>query len=171
MCGMTAVGAQLRVPLPFVPLTLQTFFVILSGMILGPFYGALSQAAYLFLGLAGLPVFSQGGGMGYLFKPTFGYLLGYPLASVVIGRLLFGRDRSCGVRMVSTSRLAFAGALGLAAIFIPGVIVLYVNLNFVAGKPISVPAVLWSGALIFLPGDALKLAGAIFVHRALQRFA
>lgn len=169
MCGMTMIGAQISLPLPYVRLTLQTFFVILSGMILGPFYGALSQVAYVLLGLAGLPVFSEGGGMGYIFKPTFGYLLGYPIASAVIGRFLHGSDAGCVLKEVSTSRLIFGGALGIAAIFIPGVLVLYLNLNFVAGVPMSFSAVLWSGCLIFLPGDALKLAGAITVYRVLQR--
>lgn len=171
MCGMTMIGAQFSFPLPYVRLTLQTFFVILSGMILGPFYGALSQAAYVLLGLAGLPVFSEGGGMGYIFKPTFGYLLGYPVASAVIGRVLHGNDAGCALKEVSTARLIFGGALGIAAIFIPGVLVLYLNLNFVADAPISFSAALWSGCLIFLPGDALKLAGAITVYRVLQRLA
>lgn len=171
MCGMTVVGAYLRIPLPFVPITLQTFFVILSGMVLGPFYGPLSQAAYLVLGLAGLPVFSQGGGLGYIFKPTFGYLIGYPLASAIIGRLMHGNRAGCDPGEVQTPRLVFAGAIGIVTIFIPGVLVFYLNLNFVTGSPISLPAALWGGFLIFLPGDALKLAGAVIVYRALKRFA
>jgi biotin transport system substrate-specific component len=171
MCGMTMIGAQLSLPLPYVKLTLQTFFVMLSGMILGPVYGPLSQAAYVILGLSGLPVFSEGGGLAYIFKPTFGYLLGYPAASAVIGRFLYGARRECGVKEVATSRLIMAGILGLMAIFIPGVFVLYVNLNFLAASPISWQAALWSGFLIFIPGDALKLTGAIAVYRMLQRLA
>jgi len=171
MCGLTVVGAYIRLPLLHVPLTLQTFFVILSGMVLGPFYGPLSQMAYLLLGLAGLPVFSQGGGLGYIFKPTFGYLLGYPLASGIIGMLLHGGSVDCSIKQVSTPRLIFAGALGLLAIFIPGVLALYWNLNFLAASPISWPAAVWSGFLIFIPGDVIKLAGAIAVYRVLQRFA
>ena len=165
------VGAYIRIPLLHVPLTLQTFFVILSGMVLGPFYGPLSQVAYVMLGLAGLPIFSQGGGLGYIFQPTFGYLLGYPLASGIIGKLLHGGDLDCGVPEHSTRRLVVAGALGMLAIFVPGVLVLYLNLHFLAASPIAWPTVLWSGFLIFLPGDALKLTGAIVVYRVLQRFA
>jgi biotin transport system substrate-specific component len=170
MCGLTVVGAQLRIPLPYVPITLQTFFVILSGMVLGPIYGAMSQIAYLLLGIAGLPVFSQGGGVGYIFKPTFGYLLGYPLASAVVGRLIHGAHGNCAPRESRTGRLVLAGALGIMTIFIPGVLVLYLNLNFISGAPIALSAALWSGFVIFLPGDALKLAGVIVVYRALQRF-
>jgi len=169
MCGMTMVGAQLSIPLPYVKLTLQTFFVMLSGMILGPVYGPLSQAAYVLLGLAGLPVFSEGGGLAYIFKPTFGYLLGYPVASAAIGRYLHGAHRECGVKDVATSRLIIAGVLGLMAIFIPGVFMLYMNLNFLAATPISWQAAVWSGFLIFIPGDVLKLTGAIAVYRMLQR--
>jgi biotin transport system substrate-specific component len=169
MCGMTMVGAHIRIPLLHVPLTLQTFFVILSGMLLGSFYGSLSQIAYVLLGLAGLPVFAQGGGLGYIFKPTFGYLLGYPLASGVIGWLAHRNAVESGAKIASTPRLVFAGAMGILAIFVPGVFVLYLNLNYVAATPITWSTALWSGFLIFLPGDALKLAGAIIVYRVLQR--
>jgi biotin transport system substrate-specific component len=171
MCGMTVAGAQLRIPLPFVPLTLQTFFVILSGMLLGPRYAALSQSAYLLLGLAGLPVFSQGGGLGYVLKPTFGYLLGYPLAAAVVGGMIHGDHSGCALIHVRTARLVGAGVLGIIAIFVPGVLVLYLNLNFIAGTPIAFSTALWSGFLVFLPGDALKLTAATIVYRALQRLA
>ena len=69
--GRTAVGAYVRIPLPAVPLTLQTAAVLLSGILLGPRMGALSQAVYVVTGLIGLPVFAQGGGPGYVLKPTF----------------------------------------------------------------------------------------------------
>ena len=169
-CGMTVIGAHLRLPLPYVPLTLQTFFVLLSGMLLGPLYGPLSQAGYVLLGLAGLPVFAQGGGLGYVLKPTFGYLLGYPLGSGLIGRMLHGREFDGTLRQASTRRLVLAGGLGLLAIFLTGVSVLYLNLNLLSGASISWSAALWSGCIVFLPGDAVKLAGAVLVYRGLVRF-
>lgn len=169
-CALTIVGAYIRVPLVYVPLTLQTFFVLLSGMMLGPFYGPLSQVGYLLLGLAGLPVFSQGGGLAYIFKPTFGYLLGYPLGSRIVGKLLHAGDSDRGLPERSTQRLLVAGAAGMLAILVPGVVLLYLNLHFLADSQISWSTALWSGLIIFLPGDAFKLAGAIVVYRFLQRY-
>jgi len=169
MCGMTIVGAHIRIPLLHVPVTLQTFFVILSGMVLGPFYGALSQIAYVLLGLAGAPIFAKGGGLGYVLQPTFGYLLGYPLASGIVGRVVQGGDFEGGIRRNSLPRLFLAGALGMLAIFFPGVVVLYLNLNYLAASPISWSTAVWSGFLIFIPGDIIKIVGAIVLYRALQR--
>ncbi|HOO47090.1 MAG TPA: biotin transporter BioY, partial [Deltaproteobacteria bacterium] len=74
--ALTAAGAFIKIPIAPVPITLQNFFVILSGIILGPKAGALSQIVYIIIGLIGLPVFSGGGGPSYIFKPTFGYILG-----------------------------------------------------------------------------------------------
>jgi len=88
---LTSLGAFVRIPLGFtpVPLTLQTFFVLLSGAILGSNLGLFSQAGYLLLGAAGLPIFSgAGSGLLYLFGPTAGYLWGFIIASFVVGRLI-----------------------------------------------------------------------------------
>ncbi|RMF57786.1 MAG: hypothetical protein D6743_18490, partial [Calditrichaeota bacterium] len=87
--ALTAVGAFIRIPFGIVHFTLQDFFVMLSGCVLGPAYGALSQLIYLAVGLVGVPIFSQGGGPGYVLQPTFGYLLGYPVAAWVIGLLVW----------------------------------------------------------------------------------
>ncbi len=86
--GLTALGAFIKFPLTPVPLTLQSFFALLAGAVLGAELGALSQIVYLALGLWGLPVFASGGGMGYVLQPTFGYLIGCVLATYVVGRLL-----------------------------------------------------------------------------------
>ncbi len=74
-----------QVPGGPVPVTMQNLFVVMSGMLLGPRAGATSQAVYLLMGLMGLPVFSGGGGPGYVMSPTFGYLLGFIAASAVSG--------------------------------------------------------------------------------------
>lgn len=88
---LTALGAFVRVPLPFtpVPVTLQTLFVLLSGAFLGARLGVTAQASYILLGLLGVPVFTgAGSGLIYLFGPTGGYLLGFVLASILAGRLI-----------------------------------------------------------------------------------
>ena len=88
---LTALAAQVVVPLPFtpVPITMQTFAVLLTGALLGARLGALTMIVYLFEGAAGLPFFSAGrGGVAHLlFAPTAGYLLAYPAAAFVTGWL------------------------------------------------------------------------------------
>lgn len=86
---LTAVGAQIEIPLKPVPLTLQTFFVLLSGAFLGKKNGFLSMSLYLGLGIAGLPVFSSGSfGLHAIIGPTGGYLLAFPIAAFVVGYLV-----------------------------------------------------------------------------------
>ena len=68
--ALTAVGAFIKIPLPPVPFTLQVFFVILSGLLLGSRMGLASQIVYIALGLVGVPVFTEGGGLQYIFHPT-----------------------------------------------------------------------------------------------------
>jgi biotin transport system substrate-specific component len=84
---LTALSARISVPLPgvAVPMTLQPVAVLLAGAILGARAGAASQAVYLAIGAAGLPVFAAGGGATYLLGPTGGYLLAFPLAAAVAG--------------------------------------------------------------------------------------
>lgn len=69
--ALTAIGAFIKIPIPYVPFTLQFLFCAFAGMILGARLGALSQIIYVAIGLAGIPVFTEGGGIGYVFKPTF----------------------------------------------------------------------------------------------------
>lgn len=88
---LTALGAFVRIPLPFspVPITLQTFFVLLGAAALGKTRGAIVQLFYVFLGVFGLPIFSgAGSGLLYLAGPTAGYLLGFIAASLFIGKAL-----------------------------------------------------------------------------------
>lgn len=87
MAAVTAVAAQITVPLFAVPFTLQVLAVILSGLLLGPRYGALAMTIYLLVGAVGAPVFAQfHGGLGTIVGPTGGYLVSYPLAAAVAER-------------------------------------------------------------------------------------
>ena len=102
--ALTGAVAWFKIPLPFtpVPITLQTLMVLLSGAMLGPYYGALSMIIYLILGAIGLPVFAGGSsGIGALFGPSGGYLLSYPIAAFVIGYMLQKKKLSVFVRYFS----------------------------------------------------------------------
>jgi biotin transport system substrate-specific component len=167
--ALTVIGAHIRVPLPFVPFSLQTFFVLLAGNMLGPFYGAGSQVLYLLMGLAGLPVFTNGGGLAYVFQPTFGYLLGFPIASLVAGVLIHGiQARGPFMPPITFSRLLLINALATAAILIPGVLYLWWHTNTLIGTDLPLVRALWIGALIFLPADLLKIFAASYLYRILQ---
>jgi biotin transport system substrate-specific component len=162
-------GARIKVPLTFIPITLQPFFVLLSGTMLGPVYGAASQLAYVFLGLLGFPVFSEGGGLAYILKPSFGYLVGFPFASFTAGVIVHrGVAAPKILPNVGITRLILANAIALLVIFIPGVLYLWLNLNFMLGKSLSLVGAVYGGFLIFLPGDVLKIIGVILLYRALQ---
>ncbi|MFQ5674317.1 MAG: biotin transporter BioY [bacterium] len=155
--ALTAAGAFIRIPIAYVPITLQTFSVLLAGSVLGAKYGALSQVIYLAVGLLGAPIFSQGGGPGYVLQPTFGYLLGYPIAAFAIGRWLWGRNSRPSSTSPSFVKTCLVMSVGVLLIFIPGVTGLYLNLNYVAGKPIALSRAVWVGFLVFVPGDIIKI--------------
>lgn len=161
--ALTAVGALIRIPLPPVPVTLQLLFALCAGLMLGPWLGALSQLLYIALGLAGLPVFAQGGGIQYVFNPSFGYLVGFAAAAFVTGAV--ARRPAAD----SLPRLVLAAAAGVAVIYLFGVGVLYAQLRFVAHQPASFSGVLVSGCLVFLPWDAVKVALAVPVSRQVCR--
>ena len=86
---LDALGARINFPLPFGNYySLQFLFVLLAGILLGPYYGALSLGLYVALGLMGFPLFAAGGGIAYVVKPTFGFLLGFVAAAFVTGTLV-----------------------------------------------------------------------------------
>ena len=149
--ALTAIGAWLRIPTPWSAFTLQVLFVFLAGALLGPGYGALSQAVYVGMGLIGLPVFVSGGGPAYVLQPTFGFLLSYIPAAAVAGRLCRGTEPPGFVRIV------LACAAGLAVIYAVGLPYMAMIVNGYLGGSMRPGEVLWSGMVIFLPFDAVKI--------------
>lgn len=165
---LTALGAYAAVPLPGtpVPVTLQTMVVILAGALLGPRLGAASQVAYLAVGAAGLPVFSSGGaGVAWLFGPTGGYLLAFPVAAALTG-VLAGRLPEAGasgvVRALGLARLTGALAVGTAVILVGGA----AQLAVLTG---DVERAITLGVMPFLVGGMLKIVGALLVAARLRR--
>ena len=159
--ALTAVGAFLQVPVGPVPITLQFLFTAMAGILLGRRYGALSQLIYVALGLVGLPVFTRGGGLGYVFQPSFGFLLGLIPCAWVIGFL--SRRRS------GPAWLALACAAGLAVLYAVGIPYMALILNEYMGKGMDLRAILMAGMVPFLPGDAAKIAIAAAVCPILRK--
>jgi biotin transport system substrate-specific component len=153
--ALTALGAFVRLPLPFtpVPLTLQVFFVLLSAMVLGP-KALISQALYIGLGLAGLPVFAgAAGGFAHLSGPTGGYILGFAAAVWTIDRL----------KGTGAVRNILALSAGLAAIYLLGSVQLGLWLGLSPVKTIQL------GVMPFILGDLLKLGAVAATARLLKR--
>jgi biotin transport system substrate-specific component len=151
---LVSLAAQLAVPLPGtpVPMTLQPLAVLLVGGLLGPGLGAASLTFYLALGAAGLPVFTPLGapGLARLFGPTGGYLLAFPVAAALVGRVVRRRAGWVG--------LAAGPLLGMVAIHAGGLAQLLVLTG-------SARAALAAGLLPFVAGDALKVLAAAVVLR------
>ena len=145
LAGLTGSAAQVAIPLPFtpVPISLATLPVLLGSAALGPVRGGLAMLLYLIAGVAGVPWFSeQRSGIGF---PSFGYIVGFVLAALVVGALAQrGADRS--VR--GTVALMALGNVVIYAVGVP-----YLALAIDAGLPQAVLL----GAAPFLIGDALKI--------------
>jgi biotin transport system substrate-specific component len=159
---LTAAGAAIEVPVPGtpVPMTLQTLFVSLAGVLLGPVLGAASQAIYLLAGTLGAPVFSGGeGGLAILFRPTGGYLLSFPLAAAVTA-VLAGPVRTRWT-VPSAMRLWLGILAGTAVIFAGGV----AQLAWLTGDSETAVRL---GVLPFITGDLLKVTGAFLVALRLR---
>jgi|UPI00068E9C56 biotin transport system substrate-specific component len=164
--ALTAVGAFIKIPIPYVPFTLQFLFVLFAGLLLDKRLAFLSQVIYLALGLAGLPIFAQGGGPAYVLQPTFGYLVGFALGAYVIGAVV-ERVREKGVPGYFLASMA-----GLVVVYVLGVIHLYIILNYVVQKPFTLAQAVWFGAIVCAPGDLfLSLVASLVggrVYKTLQ---
>lgn len=148
-CALTIIGAFIKIPIGFVPITLQYLFTALSGVLLGPVLGAMSQLIYVLLGLIGLPVFTSGGGLSYVLTPTFGYLLGFIAAPYIIGKIVYNAKPSF-------SRILIASILGLLVTYLIGTTYMYVILNYVTNIKITLLKSIEVGILVFIPGDFIK---------------
>jgi biotin transport system substrate-specific component len=143
--GALALSSQFALPLPGtpVPLTLQPFVVVLSGLLLGPADAALAMVVYLLAGAVGLPVYAPMGapGLARLLGPTGGYLLAYPVAAAVAGRL--------GAGQASFVTRALAAMAGILVLYLGGL----AQLAVLSGS-FARAAVL--GVLPFVAADAVK---------------
>ncbi|WP_194190145.1 biotin transporter BioY [Clostridium chrysemydis] len=148
--ALTAIGAFIRIPIPIVPFTLQYFFCSLGAILLGSKRGALAQILYVFIGLIGIPVFTQGGGPSYVFQPTFGYLIGFIFGAFIIGKIIEN------VKSVNPKTIFLAGILGLLVIYIFGVSYMYLIYNIYLGQAMSPIAAVSIGAIACMPSDLVS---------------
>ena len=159
---LTALGAQIVLPTIPVPFTLQTFFVLLSGALLGPRKGAAAQMSYLAMGASGLPVFAGfAGGFPYLLGPTGGYLIAFPFAAFVTGALLHETTLLRSLPRYVAGLLAMI--VGMVVIFAMGV----TQLNYVLINDLNTS--LSAGFVSLQIWDVVKIAAAAGIYAELGR--
>lgn len=153
MTALTAVSAYLIIPIGPVPISLQTFFVLLSGRLLGKKYAALSQLTYLLLGAFGLPIFSGGrGGLGTLLSPTGGFIFSFIIAAWIAGHYTKDKRKNFFIYLLAVLCTYLIGGIHFALItgtkLIP-------TLNM--------------AVIPFLPGDLLKILLVLIIAPLIAR--
>lgn len=157
--ALIAISAKIQVPMWPVPMTMQTFAVLVIGMAYGPRLGFATLILYLAEGAAGLPVFASGGGLAYFAGPTTGYLIGFAVAALVVGLLAErGWDRS-PVKTLAANLLGTAVIFGLGVAWLSIILMNAKGIGF--GDGLS--AAYANGMLPFLVGAAVKIALAAAV--------
>ncbi len=153
--ALIVVGAFIKIPIPVVPFTLQLLFTMMAGLLLGGKLGAASVGIYILMGLLGLPVFAEGGGFAYVLKPSFGYIIGFAVASYVTGII------ANKVPNPSYKRLFAANFSGLGIVYLFGMVYYYFMSNFYLGNPIGLWPLFLYCFILAVPGDiVLCILGA-----------
>ncbi|MCM3710507.1 biotin transporter BioY [Sporosarcina luteola] len=168
-CGMFAalmmIGANITFFVPFlvvggVPITLQTFFAVLAGLLLGSRLGAISMTVYMALGLVGAPVFAKfHGGFGAILLPTFGFIVSFILVAFVVGKIV---EKNGSLRSY-----VIAALVGLVVNYVIGTNWMYFAYKLWAAAPdVFTYKVAWLWMVPPLPKDILlSVLAGIFGHR------
>ncbi len=156
MAAMIAAGAYLAIPIGPVPIVLQNLFVFLAGLLLGSRWGFACVAVYILVGACGLPIFSIGrGGIGHILGPTGGYLMGFLPAVYVIGLIT---EKTKHLVIIDVIAMVCGGII----IYACGVTWLKIITGMTLTKTLAV------GMYPFILGDALKIAAAVPIAKALR---
>ncbi len=156
--ALIAVGTHIKIPTPLLPLTLQTLFVVLSGLVLGRKYGALSVCVYVIAGLAGLPVFT-----GSALNPTFGYIVGFIPGAWISGYI--------AERFAPKFMTWFLGAVaGIAVIYAVGIPYYWLMSKYYIGNELGAKTLLMYFVLMPIPGDVAKSVVAGLIVQRLAVF-
>ena len=145
--ALITVGAFVKIPVPVVPFTLQFLFTSMAGLLLGAKYGAVSVMIYIVLGLLGVPVFANGGGISYILQPSFGYMPGFALGAFVTGKIA-GTSSNPSYRRLITANFA-----GLLIVYAAGMIYYALISDFYLGTPIGLWPLFLYCFILAVPGD------------------
>jgi biotin transport system substrate-specific component len=141
--------------------TMQVFFVILSGFLVGK-SSAIAAMAYLLIGLIGIPVFAAGGGFNYIVKPSFGYLLAFIPAGYIVGLLTKKND-------TSFLKYFLSGLVGIAVIYAIGIIYLYFIVTFYNGGIVTAKYIFMTLFLSTIWKDILLTLLAAVIAKRIRR--
>ena len=159
LCSLFAVligiGAFIKLPISIVPVTLQTLFVVLAGMLMKKKVAMISVLLYVGIGLIGIPVFANGGGISYVLQPSFGYLLGFIIAAYFVGWLSEGKKHFLP--------LLFSSMIGMLMIYLVGVIYFALLQHYVYHIDYSIGWLLYYLFLVYLPGDFISCLVATWI--------
>lgn len=166
LCSMfsvlIAIGAFIKVPVSIVPITLQTLFVVLAGIILEKRVALISVLLYIIIGLIGLPVFANGGGIAYVLQPSFGYLIGFLVAAYFIGA--FSKKAKDLVQLIMIS------IIGMLIIYIVGVGYFAFIQHFYYGVDFTLDWLIYYLFIVYLPGDLLSCLVAGWIGTRLKNY-
>lgn len=158
--ALIIVGAFIKIPIPVVPFTLQLLFTMMAGLLLGGKLGVITVGVYILMGLLGFPVFTEGGGLAYILKPSFGYIIGFAAASYVTGVIANKTSNP------SYKRLLLANFTGLGIVYLCGMVYYYLMSNFYIGNPIGLWPLFLYCFILAVPGDiVLCILGAFLGKR------
>lgn len=159
--ALTAVGGLIKINLPYASITLQILFCLLSGAILGSKKGALSQMLYVIVGLSGIPVFAEGGGIIYILKPSFGYILGLIPCAYIIGKQIENQK-------VNFIKILLSMIIGVLVVYLIGVPYLYFMINYYIKATMTLSGALMVGLIPFIIPDVLKALVAAALYKKLE---
>lgn len=149
--ALIIVGAFVKFPIGIVPVSMQFAFCMFAGLMLGGTDAFFCILIYIIMGLAGIPVFTAGGGIFYVLKPTFGYILGFLIGAPVCGYVARGvKNTACP----NIWRMLLGAFCALAICYSVGVMYMYLMLNFYVGTAMSMAKAWMVGCAVFLPTDA-----------------
>lgn len=155
--ALLALGSQIFIPIGPVPHTLQVFFVLLAGIVLGSKLGLTSIAVWILLGAFGLPVFAQGkAGIAVLAGPTGGFLAGFAAAAFLVGWLTERSKHTLG-------RTAVYMLAGLMVAYLIGLAGFMLSFKYFLNKPMTIQTALSVAVLPFLPFDIVKTLMAAYI--------
>ncbi|MEG9296920.1 biotin transporter BioY [Mangrovibacillus sp. Mu-81] len=163
--ALMAVGANITSFVPFlviggVPITLQTFFAILAGAILGSRIGAISMGVYALVGLVGVPVFARfGAGFSSIISPTFGFIISFIFTAYLTGKII---QKHKGIKAY-----VIAALVGMAVNYLVGTNWMYAAYKLWASAPDGLTyGLVWSWMIVPLPKDIiLAVCAGIMAHR------
>lgn len=155
--GLVAMGAFIKIPLVAVPITLQLFFTLLTAFILGSKRGAISLLLYITIGLLGVPVFTAGGGFGYVLKPSFGYLMGFALGVFLAGLICDkAKKRTVWTYIIATASCTIS-------VYTIGLPYFYFICNVIGSQALSLKYIFTYCYAVFIPGNLITSTLAIIL--------